>query len=459
MCKRNSGKGLIIAVLWVLLISPVYANSDALLTLLDALHENGTINTETYELVKQVAQQEQQPQPVAAAPDREEIKQVVKEEVAAATKDQPRITTKGKFQVESTDGDFSFRVGGRLQANAATYAEDKLNHNDGTELRRARLFAEGKLWRDWGYKFEYDFMSSGSAGIQDAVLDYNGFENWKIRTGHFKEPFSLQNMTSSKYILFMERALPHVFTPGRNIGISASTSGDNWSLSAGLFGEGIDGASDNNDEGHGTSVRATYAPVLSEGRLVHLGASASYRATGSDNSFRVRERPESHVTDTRLVDTGSIDTDDYARFAGEAALVFGPWALEGEYYHLSLNRDLAGNPDLDFSGYYLQGSWFLTGETKSYNVKSGTFGKTKSKGIVGKGGVGAWQLAVRFSSIDLNDEDISGGEEQNLTAGLNWYATPDIRFAANYVNVLNVDGGPAAGDEPSIFQLMTLVEF
>ncbi len=189
---------------------------------------------------------------MVATTDREEIKQVVKEEVAEATKDQPKIN-KGKLQVESKGGDFSFRVGGRVQVNAATYTEDKLNHNDGTEMRRARLFAEGKLWHDWGYKFEYDFVNSGSAGIQDAFLDYNGIQNWKVRTGHFKEPFSLQTLTSSKYILFMERSLPNVFVPGRNIGLSASTWGDQWSLSAGLFGEGIDGASDNNDEGYGTS--------------------------------------------------------------------------------------------------------------------------------------------------------------------------------------------------------------
>jgi phosphate-selective porin OprO/OprP len=266
-------------------------------------------------------------------------------------------------------------------------------------------------------------------------------------------------MTSAKYITFMERALPYVFSPGRNIGLGVSTSGKNWSFATGIFGEGIDGASDDNDEGFGASGRATFDPVYAEGRLVHIGASASFRATGSSDSIRIRERPETHVTDTRLVDTGNFDTDDYARFAGEAALIYGPWAMESEYYYLALNRELAGNPDLDFSGYYVQGSWFLTGESMNYKVENGAFGKITPKGIVGKGGIGAWQLAIRFSSIDLNDQDVQGGEEQNFTAGLNWYATPDIRFTANYVNVLNVDGGPAAGEEPSIYQFMTQVEF
>ena len=78
---------------------------------------------------------------------------------------------------------------------------------------------------------------------------------------------------------------------------------------------------------------------------------------------------------------------------------------------------------------------------------------------VGKGGIGAWQFALRFSSLDLTDEDITGGKEENFTVGLNWYATPNIRFIANYVSVLDVDGGPEDGDEPESFQIRTQVEF
>lgn len=453
---------LLTLVCWLGMTIPAWANNnEALLELLKALHENGTINAETYQLVKQVAEQGQAEAqaPVVAETQKEAIQQVVREEVAAATKDQPKINTKGKFEVTSPDGDFSFRVGGRVQVDAATFDEDRLNHNDGTEFRRTRLFVQGRLWHDWGYKFQYDFVDSGSDGIRDAYLDYDGIDRWKVRVGNFKEPFSLQNMTSSKYITFQERGLPFLFTPGRNIGLGASTSGNNWSFAAGVFGEGVNGADANNDEGYGASGRVTFAPILGEGRALHLGASGSWRATGSGDSLRFRERPEAHMTDTRLVDTGNIDTDDFSRFAGEGALIYGPLSLAGEYYHLSLNRDVSANPDLDFSGYYAEAGWFLTGESMNYSGASGSFGKIMPRGIVGKGGMGAWQLALRFSSIDLSDEDIRGGEEQNLTAGINWFATPNIRFIANYVNVLDVDGGPGDNDEPDIFQMRAQVEF
>lgn len=441
----------------LVLSTPAHAGNQALFELLKALHENGTIDAQTYELVSQVAEQDDK------VPSTENVKEEIKEAVSArveeVAKDQPKVNTKGKFTVESKEGDFRFRVGGRLQVDAATYSEDNLRHNDGTELRRARLFATGTLWHDWNYKLQYDFVSTGISGLQDAYIEYAGYKPWKFRAGHFKEPFSLQNMTSSKYVTFTERGLPHLFAPGRNIGLAANTYGKNWSLAAGVFGEGRDGASSDHDEGYGASARVTFAPVLNDTQLLHLGGAVSHRVTGSGDSVRFRERPESHMTDRRLVDTGTISTDDYTRLVAETAMFFGPIALQGEYYYLTLNRATAATSDPDFSGYYVESSWFLTGESPNYKPKSGNFVKITPNGVVGKGGFGAWQLAMRFSSLDLNDAGINGGEEENLTFGLNWYTTPNIRLSANYVKVLDVEKGTSAGDKPDIFQMRAQVEF
>jgi phosphate-selective porin OprO/OprP len=451
---------LVTLFLGFLLVAPVRANDEALLELLKALHENGTIDTATYQKILVVAEDGKPPEPTSTKVElSDDIRQVVETEMAEASKDQPEITTEGKFEVTSADKEFSFRVGGRIQVDAATYSEDQLQHNDGTEFRRARLFVQGRLWDTWGYKLQYDFTGSGRDGLQDAYLDYNGIDKFKIRTGHFKEPFSLQNMTSSKYITFMERALPHVFTPSRNLGVSLMSGGRNWTAAAGMFGEGRDSAGGEADEGYGFSGRLTYGPNLADGSQLHLGGSASYRDTGSDDLVRLRERPESHLTDVRLVDTGNIDTDSYSRFVMESAWIKGPFSIAGEYYYLLLDRAIADNPSLDLSGYYLEGGWFLTGESMNYSASKGAFGKITPKRNVGKGGFGAWQIAARFSNVNLTDKDIDGGEERNLTLGVNWFTTPNIRFSANYVNVLKVDGGPASGDEPDIFQLRSQVEF
>jgi phosphate-selective porin OprO/OprP len=451
----------LMALLCLFVVAPVQAENQALMELLKALQENGTIDEQTYQLVKNVAQTESENEKkVVQEITREEVSHSVDKAADKAVKEQFEIASKELAKEKQEKSENSIRIGGRIQIDAATYNGDIAGHSDGTEIRRARLFAQGNLGTAWGYKFQYDFADDIVIdGIRDAYLDFKGFESFKIRVGHTKEPFSLQNMTSSKYVLFTERALPIVFTRGRNLGLEVIHNDKNWSAAVGIFGRGVNGAELDNDEGFGASSRVTYAPINEENRVLHLGATAAFRSTGSIDALRFRVRPESHLTNTRLVDTGFFDADSYNRFVGEAAFISGPFHVQGEYYHTSVDRDISTNADLDFSGFYVEGSWFLTGESMNYKPSKGTYNRVTPKGIVGKGGIGAWQVALRFSSLDLTDEDITGGEEDNFTLGLNWYATPNIRFAANYVNVLDVDGGINDGDEPESFQIRSQVEF
>ena len=451
----------LLAGLCLCVVTPVQAENQALMELLKALQENGTIDEQTYELVKNVAQSESENQKkVVQEITREEVSHSVDEAADRAVKEKVELASKELAKEEKAKSENSIRIGGRIQVDATAYNSDIAGHSDGTEIRRARLFAQGNLGKAWGYKLQYDFADDIVIdGLRDAYLDFKGFESFKIRVGHTKESFSLQNMTSSKYVLFTERALPIVFSRGRNLGLQVRHNDKNWSAAVGVYGRGVNGAQLDNDEGFGVSSRVTYAPINKKNRVLHLGATAAYRSTGSSDVLRFRIRPESHLTNTRLVDTGFFDADTYNRFVGETAFISGPFHIQGEYYHTSVDRDISANADLDFSGFYVEGGWFLTGESMNYKPSKGIFSRVTPKGIVGKGGIGAWQVALRYSSLDLTDEDITGGEEDNFTFGLNWYATPNIRFAANYVNVLDVKGGINDGDEPESFQIRSQVEF
>jgi len=354
--KRHTIVSNILVALSLCAVFPVQAENQALMELLKALQENGTIDKQTYDLVKNVAQAESESEKrVVQEITREEISKsadkVVEEKVELAKKDMVKQEREAYPEGYVAKSENSIKIGGRIQIDAATYREDDSRHNDGTEIRRARLFAKGNLGKAWEYKLQYDFTGDGIDGIQDAYLDFKGFENYKIRMGHFEEPFSLQNMTSSKYVLFTERGLPNVFEGGRNLGLQLSRNGENWTAAAGLFGNGRNGAADDNDKGFGASGRFTYAPISEKNRVLHLGASAAYRSTGSADTLRFRERPESHLTDTRLVDTGDFDADAYARFAGEAAFIYGPFHIQGEYYYTTVDRDISTNANLDFSGF------------------------------------------------------------------------------------------------------------
>ena len=127
----------------------------------------------------------------------------------------------------------------------------------------------------------------------------------------------------------------------------------------------------------------------------------------------------------------------------------GHFRQQAEYISTSVNRN--GLNDVDFDGWYVETGYFLTGESRQY--KNGKFTRPKPFSNIGEDGTGAWQLALRYSTIDLNDGMIDGGETDAMTVGLNWYPTPTLRFTANYVDVLEIDGGPFDRQEPRILQV------
>lgn len=394
--------------------------------------------------------------------DEAELERMIDEKVKEATASNAKITTKGKLAIEDPDGDWEWRIGGRIMVDGAHYWHDgDLDFESGSEFRRARLYVSGKLWNAWKMKLQYDFTNSGSEGIRDAYIQYTGFKPTSFTVGNFKEPFSLEELTSSKYITFMERAMPNVFAPGRAIGAGVHTTfNDMFTGAAGFFSEAPE--DEGQDEGFGITGRVTFSPVHTDAQVVHLGAAGSWRKTDGGDSLRLRQRPDSHVTSIRLVDAGSFDVDDFLRVGVEGAAVYGPFHVQGEYLHLDASRNIATNQDVGFGGWYAEAGYFLTGESRPYKFEKGAFDNLKPRSVVGQGGIGAWQVAARYSDLDLSDEDIDGGEEKNITVGLNWYPTANMRLMANYVNVLDLDGGPfaaAGADDLNVIQVRAQVHW
>jgi len=189
--------------------------------------------------------------------------------------------------------------------------------------------------------------------------------------------------------------------------------------------------------GYNLTARVTGLPWYADDgeRLLHLGFSYSYRVRNDadvDGRTQFVTRPESRITDERLVNA-ALFTEGGDLINPELAIVLGPFSVQGEYFHVFTDADRKGDPA--FWGFYVQGSYFLTGEHRKYKKPEGVFSRVRPKRNFRplKGGWGALELGARFSYIDLNDKDIRGGRERNFTAGLNWYLTRNYRFMFNYI--------------------------
>jgi phosphate-selective porin OprO/OprP len=338
--------------------------------------------------------------------------------------------------VETTDGAFKFAFGGRMQWDAGGFSGGSIPLGDGTELRRGRIKSYGTVYTDWDYKLEVNFDPNLEVSVTDAWIAFKGWDPFSITVGHQKVPFSQQSMTSSNWQVFQERALPDAFIDTqedgrRRAGVVIGSYGDHWNLYGGVFGEGVSTAGAPGgvpvNEDWGTAGRLVVAPIAADRRLVAVGGSVYYRQFESMSALDIATRPEAHIADKKLLDTGMImNADDSLMYNAEASLVWGPAHAQGEYFAESVRRVFAST--LFFDGWYVQAGFFLTGESRNYDMKSG-----KYKGISPKRRIGAWEIAARFSTLDLQSNDVRGGIEKDVTAGLNWWVNRNIMLRFNYV--------------------------
>ncbi len=363
------------------------------------------------------------------------------------TKDLAGKSNDGLLLMQSEDGKFKLELDGRINLVAALYSGSDTPLSNGMEVRRARLGLK-PTWGPWSAQFDIDFAGN-EVDVKDMWVAYNGFKNTQITFGNHKSQWSFEEVTSSRYLTFIERGLPNAFAPDRRLGLSVAKWGARWRLFAGLFGEeagNVDETGEN--EALNYNFRANVLPFLKDNGFLHLGFCFGHSVPNASDggSVRFRSRPETHVADNRFLNTGKIKkVDNWNQYSLELAAAAGPVLLQGEYSWVDVNR-LEDKPKAKFSGYYLFASWMITGEKRPYNIEEGEpagriYAKNKS--------LGAFELAARFSNLDLNDEDssgIMGGEGNNFTIGLNWYAYPNLKFMANYVLVNHDEYATGDGD-------------
>lgn len=350
------------------------------------------------------------------------------------------------------DSEVSFE--GLIQADSNWFNNDMADLNAGTptgnggdgkntefEMRRAEIVLKGKGPGNFEWVLGYDAKANK---YLDNNIKYKlgGDANKYVQVGQFKQPNSLEELSSTKNNDYIAKAaITNTFGVARRVGAAYSIGDVNWSLTGSYFGREL---TRNLAQGAGYGARGTWAPINEAGSILHLGLSYVDYDTDSDTS-RLRVRPDADLATVRLVDTGDLKNTDRISTGGlESFWVTGPFKLQGEWMKTNVKRYGTGAEDFSGTGGYLSGVYNITGESWGYK------GGVPTTPLPNNPASGMWQVGLRYDTIDLDDGDVRpgatptsspvltgvlGGEMDTLTLGVNWYWRSNFKFALNYVKV------------------------
>lgn len=398
-----------------------------------------------------------EPQPKSEGPnDTDNVKELSKpanEDPVAKSPDNPLLSA---FTP-------TFQIRGRAEAEAivaAQSAENKAAIGDlmnGYGFRRVRLGAQGSIGDAASWVSEVE-LAGGNVRLRDVFVGFDALPGVRqVRVGHFREPYSLEGMTSSNFITFLERSPLNTLSPARNWGVCGYWWPDDERVlfSLGAFRDATEsnGQSLGDGDNWAYTVRLSglpiYEPNKDDFRLVHVGGAFSQRVPPngvinfsprtSSNLLTVDDNPGSP-----LLPVLNIPANCYQLYNLQAALILGPFSLQGEWFAAVVQQTNAGV--IFVNGFYVYGSYFLTGEHRGYNRTRGSFDQVdvlrpliRSRTESG-GGFGAVELAARFSYADFSSSNLpldengapTGTNLYELTAGVNWYLNNYTRVMVNY---------------------------
>ncbi|MDU9391365.1 OprO/OprP family phosphate-selective porin [Pseudomonas sp. zfem002] len=389
------------------------------------------------------------------------------------------VKTKGGLEVATTDKQYSFKIGGRIQADYSRFDGFYTNNGntaDAGYFRRAFLEIGGVLATDWAYQINYDFSHNAGGDnrtedgyFDEASLAYNGFKPVSIKVGRFDPEFGLEKATSSKWVTAPERTAAYDLADwvnGHNGGLgiqASSTIGESVYLSGGAYAKDATNADKDGDSTKQFNFRGVFAPLHSDGNVLHFGVNVAQRDL-SDTVFdgRIRSRLGMRGVSTdggqdagnngnRLTLAGANNTpagayDTDRAWGLEAAFATGPFSIQGEYLKRKVEADAAAYQDIKATGYYGQIAYTITGEARGYKLGKFDAIKPSNKQI------GAWEVFYRYDHIEAEDDngafarvaDIEG-KVHNL--GLNWYANESIKLSGTYVKAKVDNAQNANGDD------------
>jgi phosphate-selective porin OprO/OprP len=407
------------------------------------------------------------------------------EAAKAAATTAPKITASAsRFQIGSADGANFIRLRGTLFADIRAYGGDSAPETADTfYLRSVRPTVEGTFGNIYDFRFTPDF-----AGGRSIVVDAYAAARFKpglvLTVGKFKPSVGLERLESEPDLRFMERGLPTLLVPNRDLGVqlSGEIAGGKFAYQVGYFNGVTDGQSSDNlatpdvefDTGGDYAARVFFQPFVNSDNFSLRGLGfgvgstwqdvpgnaanpylSSYRSQGQLNTFSYRANTATGV----IPNNATFADGERLRLAPQLYYYRGSFGFLGEYTQVKqdVSRAVGGitlSDTLTNTAWQGQFSWFITGEEESYRGYT-----PQSTFQPGKPGTGAWELVARIQELDIDDDAFAGGANSfanPLTAvskikdygiGVNWYPWNTVKFSLNY-DLSSFEGGAATGDRP-----------
>src|SRR5271167_4675634 len=404
---------------------------------------------------------------------------------AAAASEAVKISMpEGRPTIATTDGRLSLAIGGLVQFDMGGYFQNPNKNtqfpelNDGVNLRRGRLYFVGKF-DDFTVNVTPDFGGSpdGTPTLFEANVNYTGIKPVTATVGYFHPFVSLEDATYPADLLFLER--PSIINIERSVAagiqrasLGANVATEDYFASAYLTGPLFGAQTPDllNGEQVGFIGRLAARPYHDDDSNLHAGFSGqtvfhpNINASGtpevSQTTLTLDDEPELRIDFNKLVDTGPLSARGASVYGGELGASWRNFLVQGEYYQIGVTQSkLPGvpAPRLGFNGGYVEGSWVMTGEPHPYDAERAAWARPKVDHPLNlaDGGIGAWEIAARYSTVDLNSNivpgisqsvtgGVYGGQQQIAALALSWYPNDWLRFMLQFqyvdVNKLNSAG-------------------
>ncbi len=344
----------------------------------------------------------------------------------------------------------------RVQGDAAVffgYDKNLTQIGNGMLMRRTRFAVKAQLDKNWYGELDTDW-TSGTPEIKDAYIAFTGVKGLEIKLGNFKENFSIQRNTTSRYLQFMERPMVSYLAPSRHMGLNVKYSMPALWVSAGAFGPELEGAEtqtfieDGNKDyglncGMSYTGKVVYRPLHKmKDASLHIGAAVSYRnpktsSTDGYNAGRYSTRNTTAINRKKFMDTDAIKYLDHElAYTFELAGHYKGLRWEGAYIarlpyvddqkYIDINGEA---PNFAPAwGWYVQAGYLLFGGNQNYDAGGAKYTRVNA----GKEW-GDIELCARVEYLDLNmSKYVMGGSAYAYSLGLNFHVTRNVKFVINY---------------------------